>query len=504
MDSDVESGNRKKGEDEQIMKTTATIGPMRAVQTDLFAPSEAVQKKEKVEDVDQQAIDVLLRHVPLSLIQHLKRCIPTMYEYQNVLTYTVSELSQKVRMEYMRFVETAKINHTWGALLTWWNHREHDANVSHTTVYNTKVAIHGHKGREKVMTYGRTFIPTRGDRDATNRIIREQMTLPYGNKFMTYLKTYALPKCLRMLKMWVWDVKSHRESVPDPTEDVYVTEKHLREILASAHENDGVSTFPKMVKENNKRTYGKRQCERSSPRLSSRSDKIRKIEEIETKSDDEENPPLPPYQPMTPPPPPPSPPPPPHDEDGRPARVSRPKPPIDPRLNRHQGRPPLSPASIMKNKEEAGKEMGLDSYVVENIVKHMSNQDWMEFLTRRKYGRALITELQSFLNEKYCNEEYTVKQQYYGELCNRAMYPLYYPPYERDMSAKHYHMQRDGELPSLSSWRTMMPRTYFRREFANGSFPVYVSDEEYDRLMFQEREFCMEDHSEPSILQHIH
>ena len=353
MDTDVESGNRKKGEGEPIMKTTATIGPMRAVQTDLFAPSEAVQKKEKVEDVDQQAIDVLLRHVPISLIQHLKRCIPTMYEHQNVLTYTVSELPQKVRMEYMRFVETAKINHTWQALLTWWNHRVHDANVSHTTVYNTKVAIHGHKGREKVMTCGRTFIPTRGDRNATNRIIREQMTVPYRNKFMTYLKTYALPKCLRILNMWVWDVKSHREPVPDPTEDVYVMEKHLRGILASAHDYDGVSTFSKMVKEHNTRTYGKRQCERSLPRT----EKIRKLEEIEIKSDNEENPPLPPYQPMTPPPPPPSlpPPPPPHDEDGRPPRVSRPKPPTDPRLNRHQQRPPLSPASIMANKEEAGK-----------------------------------------------------------------------------------------------------------------------------------------------------
>ena len=470
---------------------TAKIGPMRAVQTDLFAPSEAVQKMEKVEDGDQQqAIDVILRHVPLSLIQHLKRCIPTMYEQQNVLTYTVSELVESVRMEYMRFVETARLNHTWEVLLTWWNHRVHDASVGHTTIYNAKVAIHGYKGREKVMTVGRTFIPTRGDRDATNKIIREQMTVPYRNTFMTYLKTYALPKCLRILKMWVWDVKSHREPVPDPTEDMRVMDKHLRDILASAHHYDGVSMFPKMVKEN-KRTYGKRQSDKSSPRRN----KIRKVEEIEIKSDDdEENPPLPPYQqPMTPPPPPPSPPP--HDEDGRPPRVSRP-PPTDPRVNRHQERPPMSPASIMANKEEAGRQMGLNSYVVENIVKNMSHQDWMEFLTRRQYGRAIIKELQAFLNEKYCNEEHTVKQQYYGELCNKAMYPLYYPPCEQDISAKLYHMRRDGEMPCMVP--QMKKRTYFRREFADGSFPVYVSNEEYDRMMFTEREFCVEDHSQPT------
>jgi len=245
----VESGYKQREDDEQVMKTTAKIGPMRAVQTDQCAPPKAVQKEE--EDIEQQTIDVLLRHVPLSLIRHLKTCIPTMYERQNVLTYTVSAYSQKVRMEYMKFIETAKIDHTWEALLTWWNHRVHEPNVSHTTVYDTRVDIHGHKGREKVMTCARTFMPTRGDRDVTNRIIREKMTLPYRQKFLTYLKTYALPKCLRMLKMWVWDVKGHRESVPDPTEDVCIIEKRLREILASAHDHDGVSTFPKMVKEHN-------------------------------------------------------------------------------------------------------------------------------------------------------------------------------------------------------------------------------------------------------------
>ena len=142
--------------------------------------------------------------------------------------------------------------------------------------------------------------------------------------------------------------------------------------------------------------------------------------------------------------------------------------------------------------------MGFDSYVVESIVRHMSDDDWMEFLTRRMYGRALINELQAYLNEKYFNEEHTTKQHHYGQLCNRAMYPMYYPPYEMDMSAKAYDIREDGELPS-SAWSTMPQKwTFFRRECANGVFPVYVSEEEYDRLMFTRQEFCMEDHSEPS------
>ena len=97
--------------------------------------------------------------------------------------------------------------------------------------------------------------------------------------------------------------------------------------------------------------------------------------------------------------------------------------------------------------------------------------------------------MQSFLNEKYCNEEYTETQNYYGQLCNMAMYPMYYPPYERDFPA------RGGEVPS--AWR-VPHKTFFRREFGDGSFPVYVSEDEYDRLMFDKRKFCVEDHSEPS------
>ena len=61
-------------------------------------------------------------------------------------------------------------------------------------------------------------------------------------------------------------------------------------------------------------------------------------------------------------------------------------------------------------------------------------------------------------------------------------------------------MQHDGELPSTLAWSSMVPqkkRTFFRREFGGGFFPVYVSDEEYDRMMFEEREFSIEDHSQP-------
>ena len=204
------------------------------------------------------------------------------------------------------------------------------------------------------------------------------------------------------------------------------------------------------------------------------------------------SPPSPSYEPVTPP----RPPSPPYDDDNsssRPPRLHRPK-PVDPRLHCQPASPP--PTS---QREEAGRHMGLDSYVVESIVRHMSDDDWMEFLTRRKYGRALINELQAYLNEKYCNEEHTTKQHHYGQFCNRAMYPKYYPPYEMDISAKQYHMREDGDLPSSSAWSTMPhKRTFFRQEFGDGSFPVCVSEEEYDRLMFTQREFCMEDHAEPS------
>ena len=126
----------------------------------------------------------------------------------------------------------------------------------------------------------------------------------------------------------------------------------------------------------------------------------------------------------------------------------------------------------------------------------MSDQEWMEFLTRRQYGRAIIKELQAFLNEKYCNEERTDKQDYYGRLCTKAMYPLYYPPYERDMSAKAYHIREDGEIP-MSPHNRRTPETFYQREFGGSVFPVFMTDEEYDYRFFTPHEWAVEHHTHP-------
>ena len=135
--------------------------------------------------------------------------------------------------------------------------------------------------------------------------------------------------------------------------------------------------------------------------------------------------------------------------------------------------------------------MGFASYVVDNVVKGMTEEDWREFLIRRKYGRNLITELQAFLNEKYCNEEQSIKQQHYGELCNRAMYPGYYPPYHCNMSAKAYHLEQDGEIP-VSQWKRRTPETFYLRKFGGSVFPVYMTDEEYDHRFFTSHDWCVE------------
>ena len=223
------------------------------------------------------------------------------------------------------------------------------------------------------MRIARTFNPTFGDIQATDRIIRERMTVPYRKQVLTYLARYGLPKCLRMVKLWVWDIRGQMEQAPDPTEDGIVQEQHLRDVLAAAHDYDGVSTFPKIVKEENIRWINARKRRRRvSTAPSPSAGRVTKTMKINVPSDDEEEvnqqqppPPSGAFEPVTPPRPLPQDD---SDEDGssRPPRVHRPK-PTDPRLNRHQ-QPPPSPATVLKNKEEAGREMGLDSYVVESVV----------------------------------------------------------------------------------------------------------------------------------------
>ena len=136
--------------EEQVCAKTAKIGPMRADQTDLFALVKAADEDGR-EAALKSKMSVLVSHVAVSLIRHLKNCHPSEYEVQNILTHTVKAYADSVRIEYMRFVEALEIEHTWEGLLTWWNHRDHGTDLTHTMVFNERVAIHGYKGREKVM-----------------------------------------------------------------------------------------------------------------------------------------------------------------------------------------------------------------------------------------------------------------------------------------------------------------------------------------------------------------
>ena len=503
------------------VKTTAKIGPMRAVASDWFAPP---HKKEAEAECQEQTIKL-----PVKLIAQLRNILVSDHERQNVLTYTVEKYPSEKRLEYMRFTEDIKIDHSWLGLLSWWNHRLHDKETQYTTIFEEKTRIEAFNGVEKVMGVARVYEPTPGDTETVCKIMRESMTGPYRYQFEYYLRRYNIPKCLRVLKLWLWDVQDGRQKAPDSTEDADTRMRRVKQLMTIAHNYDGVSKFPRLTRKNRRimnidmmmavsddAGRSNKRCHQQSLPPQITRPYATKIQKIDLSSDDEgveeerkkegsitppppPPPPPPGFEPVTPPPPPPppgfepvTPPPPPPLQDGsddgsssRPPRLRRPK-PEDPRINRHQ-RPPLSPATVLSNKEEAAKCMGFDSYVVRSVVRNMSEDDWCEFLIKRKYGRTLIEELQSFLNEKYCNEEYTLRQNHYGRLCNMAMYPLYHPPYEEDFSAR-------GGVPS--SWRVPQ-KTFFRREFGDGSFPVYMSEDEYDRL-FEKRDICVEDHSQPS------
>ena len=58
-------------------------------------------------------------------LTYLKKIRARPLEVQNVLTFTVDQFENETRLEYMAFVETNKLQHSWAALLAWWRYRKH-------------------------------------------------------------------------------------------------------------------------------------------------------------------------------------------------------------------------------------------------------------------------------------------------------------------------------------------------------------------------------------------
>ena len=396
--------NQREGE---VMKTTAKIGPMRAVAADWFAPPHKYDGDKKEAEAEQQRTKI---NIPVTLVAQLRNNVASDHERQNLLSYAVETYSTEMRLEYMRFAEDIKIDHCWLGLLSWWNHRHHDKETQYRTILEEKTRIEAFNGVEKVMGVARVYTPTSGDTETVSNIMKEHMTGPYRCRFEYYLRRYNSPKCLRVLKLWLWDVQEGRQKAPDPTDDANTRIHHVKQLLTISHNYDGVSKFPRLTRRSRRTTdidvmmavrddaVRYKRCYQQSPppkrRFGTKSQKIELSDYEaggeETKKEGSITPPPPmptTYEPVTPPPPPP-----PQDDsdDGRPPRVSRPTPPTDPRLNRHQRRPPLSPTTSVKNKEEVGREMGLESYVVESVVRHMSQNDWYEFLMRTVCIRSII------------------------------------------------------------------------------------------------------------------
>ena len=58
-------------------------------------------------------------------LTYLKKIKPRALEVQNVLSYSVQQFSEEIRLEYMTFIEENKLQHSWAAILAWWRYRTH-------------------------------------------------------------------------------------------------------------------------------------------------------------------------------------------------------------------------------------------------------------------------------------------------------------------------------------------------------------------------------------------
>ena len=190
----------------------AKIRPMRALSTERSAP--ASNDKNTTEDTTavEGVAEVQCKKIsiPYKLIGQFRRTRVSDFERQNVLTYALQSYPNDSRLEYMTFVEDMRIDHSWLALLSWWNHRAHDKEVLYDSIVGEKTRIETFNrvmGTEKVMEIARIYEPTRGDIEVVNSIMNEHMTLAYRYQYEWYLHKYKIPKCLRILKLWLWDVR---------------------------------------------------------------------------------------------------------------------------------------------------------------------------------------------------------------------------------------------------------------------------------------------------------
>ena len=163
----------------------AKIGPMRALSTERFAP--ASNEKYTTDDTTGVEAEAEVQHkkiiIPYKLIGQLRWTRVSDYERQNVLTYALQSYPNDTHLEYMKFVEDKKIEHSWLSLLSWWNHRAHDKEVPYESIFGEKTRIETFNRVEKVMGIARIYEPTRGDIEVVNSIMNEHMTLAYRYQY---------------------------------------------------------------------------------------------------------------------------------------------------------------------------------------------------------------------------------------------------------------------------------------------------------------------------------
>ena len=83
-------------------------------------------------------------------LTYLGKIPPRPSESQHVLTFTVEEFTDEMRLEYMAFADDHKIHHSWAALLAFWRYRHHTTDKTATQAMKRKMEI---KKKEEYTLY---------------------------------------------------------------------------------------------------------------------------------------------------------------------------------------------------------------------------------------------------------------------------------------------------------------------------------------------------------------